>query len=62
MKLPKKLKIDLWKILEKQGEKDTFWDIISDYLTDTYGYCVNGYCLPQEIEIEITDIDFDTTE
>ena len=62
MKLPTKIKIDLWKIFEKQGNKDVLWDTISDYLTETYGYCLNGYGLQEKINIEITDIDWDTSE
>ena len=60
--LPKEIKINLWELLEKTNHKDEFWDMISEYLSDEYGYCHNGYCLNEDIEINITDIDWDTEE
>lgn len=62
MKLPTNIKVDLFKIIQQQGKVDEFWDMISDYITETYGCCHSGYCLPQTIEIEITDIDWDKEE
>lgn len=60
-KLPKELKIDIFDIAKKQDKSDELWEMITDYLTETYGYCVNGYSIKSS-NIELCDIDFDTTE
>lgn len=58
-KLPKHLKLDLWDILD-ESLRDEVAEKISDYLSNTYGYCINsyGYATP----LEISDIDWDTDE
>lgn len=33
-------------------------EAINDYLSDTYGFCVNGY----DYQLTISDIDWDTEE
>lgn len=57
--LPKELKINLWDILGKGERNEQFWDMITDYLTETYGHCTYGYCLDEEITINISNIDWD---
>lgn len=58
-KLPKTLKIDIFEIARKQNKSDELWDMITEYLTDKYSYCVNGYSISQT-KIQLCDIDFDT--
>ena len=43
-----------------QDDLSKITDIVSDYLSDVYGYCVNGYNM--NINIEVNDIDWDTEE
>jgi len=60
-KLPLNLQIKLQDLINKYPELD---DILSqailDYLSDTYGYCVNSYSTDETLNIY--DIDWDTTE
>jgi len=39
---------------------ETIADSISDYLSDKYGYCVNGFSWT--VTIEVDDINWDTEE
>jgi len=45
--LPKKIKIPN-KIL-----KDKQYNAISDYLSNKYGYCINSFCLKNNLAIKI---------
>ncbi len=45
---------------------DDLDEAISDYLSDKYGFCINGFCIESTDtttgEIYVTEIDWDTTE
>lgn len=44
------------------GDKEYVEDVINDYLSDTYGWCVNHYNYSiQDGKIHITHIDWDLT-
>ena len=58
MNLPTKLKLDLCEVDDQL--KDEICEAVSDYLSRTYGYCINGYCY--EATIEVDEIDWDTEE
>lgn len=58
-KLPKNIEIDLDEFGQYFDLNETdFPDRIADYLSDKYGYCINGY----SYSIKVNDIDWDTKE
>ena len=56
-KLPKRVKIDLWKLLDSY-QQDELNELIADYLSDTYGYCFRSCCT--EVSVNVTEIEWDT--
>ena len=61
LKLPKEIRVaydDNWHTLTGYEKEE----LLSDWLSDTYGFCHNGFAY-QECDgyIHITDIDWDTT-
>lgn len=61
MKLPKNVKIDdelLSKILiDDEHVYQMIDESITNYLSDKYGYCINGYMY--RINIDVTQIEWD---
>lgn len=58
-KLPSKLKINLFSIIDNDISDELF-NAITDYLTDKYGFCVSCVSvMTDDIDIEV---DWDTTE
>lgn len=58
-KLPKKVKICLSDLFEEYKWEEVL-DKINDYLSDTYGYCVEGYSYDSAITVQ--DIEWDEGE
>ena len=63
--LPKKIKLAIndadrnWNNLNEFEREE----LLSDWLSDTYGFCHNGFAYYEKDGIiHITDIDWDTTE
>ena len=52
------------KTASEELEDDELEEVLSDYLSDTYGYCHNGFHFDEDEEgiILISDIDWDTEE
>ena len=59
MKLPKTVKVSLLDLMDSWFD-DELTQRINDYLSNKYGYCVNGYVFDDIITI--TNIDWDTEE
>lgn len=62
--LPTEIYVDLEDLgLGYYATEEMINDAINDYLSETYGWCVKGYCYDAlDDGIEITNIDWDTTE
>ena len=62
LKLPKEIHVAYngdWNDLN-EFEKE---ELLSDWLSDTYGFCHNGFAYQEhDGYVHITDIDWDTTE
>lgn len=58
-KLPKEIKCSIFDILDN-CEANDLCDLITDWLSDKYGFCVNSYYY--DIKVNLSDIDWDTTE
>lgn len=60
--LPKLISIS--KSVLNMDEDDELEEVLSDYLSDTYGYCHNGFCFEEDEEgiILISEIDWDIDE
>jgi hypothetical protein len=60
--LPKLISIS--KSVLDMDEDDELEEVLSDYLSDTYGYCHNGFHFDEDEEgiILISDIDWDIDE
>lgn len=57
MKLPNEENLLITDVLDEE-EFDHLCIKIGDYLTDKYGYCVDGFC----IDIKVSDIKWDRSE
>lgn len=62
LKLPKQVVVAYngdWSALDWEEQEE----LISDWLSDTYGFCHNGFAYQEcEGQIHIMDIDWDITE
>lgn len=55
--LPTTIKGSIFDMLTNQEAND-LCDLITNWLSEKYGYYVNSYCY--DIQIELTDIDWNT--
>lgn len=73
MRLPKKVTISIDELLEKEYldvdtelDEDYIADAVSDYLSDTYGFCHYGFNIDEvnmgRKVIKVTDIKWDTSD
>lgn len=63
-KLPSIVNVNI-NDLNYNPEYDNFDDLLSDYLSDTYGFCHYGFDYETDIisgDIKIFDIEWDTSE
>lgn len=56
------IEINLWDILKRENKEDEFYDMVTEYITEKTGFCVNGYGMDDNIKIKITNLDLDTTD
>ena len=56
-KLPTKLTLDLWEILDRET-RDEICNQINEYLSNKYGYCTNSW--GYDTILKLTNIDWDT--
>ena len=62
--LPTNISVDIFEISEETGSDATYiddlFDDVSEYLSSKYGFCFNGCKITATVDI--TDIEWDTTE